>query len=263
MTHGSLFSGIGGFDLAAQWMSWENVFHCEWNLFGQRVLKHHFPKSISYEDITQTDFTIHRGRIDILTGGFPCQPFSSAGQRKGTEDERYLWGEMLRAIREIQPRWVVGENVLGIVNWNGGMVFEQVCADLEVEGYEVQPYILPASGKGAPHQRQRVWFIAHAKRSRLEHGVITRNILCTKNEAQKKGSASSDDLAADDNDIRWKDCPTQSAICSGDDGISRELDGITFPQWRKESVKAYGNAIVPQVALEIFKAIQAYENLLE
>lgn len=120
MTHASLFSGIGGFDLAADWMGWENLFHCEWNPFGQQVLKHHFPKSISYNDITKTDFTIHRGQVDILSGGFPCQPYSTAGLRKGKEDERHLWPAMLRAIREIEPSWVVGENVRGLVSWGGG-----------------------------------------------------------------------------------------------------------------------------------------------
>ena len=259
MTHGSLFSGIGGFDLAAQWMGWENVFHCEWNPFGQRVLKYHFPKSISYEDITKTDFTVHRGRIDLLSGGFPCQPFSSAGLRKGTEDERYLWGEMLIAIREIRPRWVVGENVLGIVNWKEGMVFEQVCSDLEVEGYKVQPYLLPASGKGAPHQRLRVWFVAYSERAGLEHWFASSNLLCSKIKAQKKWSAFTNDPTAIDNAIGWEQFPTQSKVCSGNDGIPRELDGITFSKWRKESIMAYGNAIVPNVAFEIFKTIQAYE----
>jgi len=119
MKHGSLFSGIGGFDLAVEWMGWDNIFHCEWNPFSQKVLKHHFPNSKSYNDITKTDFTIHRGTIDILTGGFPCQPYSLAGKRKGKEDERHLWPEMLRAIREIQPSWVVGENVFGLINWGG------------------------------------------------------------------------------------------------------------------------------------------------
>jgi DNA (cytosine-5)-methyltransferase 1 len=99
MTHGSLFSGIGGFDLAAEWMGWENIFHCEWNPFGQKVLKHYWPKSISYNDITQTDFSIHRGKIDILTGGFPCQPYSTAGKRLGKADERHLFPEMLRCIK--------------------------------------------------------------------------------------------------------------------------------------------------------------------
>lgn len=120
MTHASLFSGIGGFDLAAEWMGWENIFHCEWNPFGQKVLAHHFPNSKSYNDITKTDFTIHEGTIDVLSGGFPCQPYSSAGKRLGKEDERHLFPEMLRTIKEVKPTWVVGENVLGIVNWGGG-----------------------------------------------------------------------------------------------------------------------------------------------
>lgn len=101
ITHASLFSGIGGAELAASWMGWENVFHCEINPFCRRVLEYWFPNSTSYEDITKTDFTPWRGRIDILTGGFPCQPFSLAGSRKGAEDDRYLWPHMLRAVREI------------------------------------------------------------------------------------------------------------------------------------------------------------------
>ena len=122
MTHGSLFSGIGGFDLAAQWLGWENIFHCEINPFCQIVLKYHFPNSIQHHDITKTDFTIYRGRIDVLTGGFPCQPFSVAGKQLGTEDDRHLWPEMLRVIREVAPEWIVGENVRGLVNWSGGLV---------------------------------------------------------------------------------------------------------------------------------------------
>ena len=91
MRHGSLFSGIGGFDLASEWMGWENVFHCEWNEFGKKVLKYYWPKAISYDDITKADFTIHRGKIDVLTGGFPCQPYSTAGKILGKEDDRHLW----------------------------------------------------------------------------------------------------------------------------------------------------------------------------
>ena len=163
MTHGSLFSGIGGFDLAAEWMGWENVFHCEWNPFGQKVLHHYWPNAISYHDITKTDFAIHRGAIEILTGGFPCQPYSMAGKRLGKEDERHLWPEMLRAIREIQPRWIVGENVLGLVNWSDGLVFHEVQTDLEAEGYEVLPFVLPACAVNAPHRRDRVWFVAYFK----------------------------------------------------------------------------------------------------
>jgi len=168
MTHGSLFSGIGGFDLAAEWAGWENIFHCEINTFGRRVFKYYWPNSISYDDITKTDFTIHRGTIDVLTGGFPCQPFSLAGKRLGTADHRNLWPEYHRVIREIQPTWVVGENVPGLLNWSGGLVFEQVQADLENEGYEVWPVILPACGVNAPHRRDRVWFVAYNSNARIE-----------------------------------------------------------------------------------------------
>lgn len=126
MRHGSLFSGIGGFDLAAEWMGWENVFHCEWNEFGQKILKHHFPEADSYSDICKTDFRKYEGTIEIISGGFPCQPFSKVGKRKGAEDERYLWHEMLRAVQEIKPQFVIAENVYGITNIDGGMVFEHL-----------------------------------------------------------------------------------------------------------------------------------------
>ena len=168
MTHGSLFSGIGGFDLAAAWAGWTNVFNCEIDPFCRRVLKYHFPESEQYEDIRTTDFTVWRDCIDVLTGGFPCQPFSLAGKRKGTADDRYLWPAMLGVVRTVRPRWVVGENVLGIVNWSQGMVFEQVCADLEAAGYEVQAYLIPAAGVGAPHLRYRTWFVAHRGDARAE-----------------------------------------------------------------------------------------------
>ena len=295
MRHGSLFSGIGGFDLAAEWMGWENIFHCEWNPFGQRVLKHHFPKSISYEDITKTDFSIHRGTIDILTGGFPCQPYSTAGKRLGKNDERHLFPEMLRAIREIKPRWVVGENVRGLVSWNGGLVFDEVQADLEAEGYEVQPFLLPAAGVNAPHKRDRIWFVAYSNGQRgsgefryvsEENGEISK----WNEDSKLSNSSQSNASNANGNGIqrqpthtrtgeeirqggkdfkkignewdigRWETFPTKPPVCGGDDGLPRELDGITFPKWRNESIKAYGNAIVPQVALQIFKAIKEYEK---
>jgi len=163
--HRSLFSGIGGFDLAAGWMGWDNVFHCELSAFCKQVLSYYYPKAKSYGNIKETDFRPHRSSIDILTGGFPCQPFSVAGKRQGTADERHLWPDMLRAIREIRPQWIVGENVRGIISWNGGVVFEQVQAELETEGYQVQPYVLPAAGLGAPQRRERVWFIAYSGRN--------------------------------------------------------------------------------------------------
>jgi DNA (cytosine-5)-methyltransferase 1 len=375
MKHIGLFEGIGGFSLAARWAGWETVAWCEWNEFGQTVLKHHFPVAEGFGDITKTDFTKYANTIDIVTGGFPCQPYSVAGKRKGKDDERHLWPEMLRAIREIKPRWVVGENVLGLVNWNGGLVFDEVQADLEAQGYEVQPYILPACAKNAPHRRDRVWFVAYKNTNGngrgSEFGKEKSNIgqfgnigtgdnervstndgetwaatypNCRRNDTAKraKGSVweyadkeqqrnrgtmqinglSNERTFADTNSLRftngrkqsisiterefsgsnikgnvtntssggiqghggeseeqqlpttelntdnskhiggveWRLFPTQPPICGRNDGISERLDTITFSKWRKESIKAYGNAIVPQVAFEIYKAIIQYEN---
>ena len=160
MNHGSLFSGIGGFDLAAEWMGWDNKFHCDINPFSRKLCSFYWPKAESYDNIKTTDFTIWRGKIDVLSGGFPCQPFSHAGKRMGKEGERHLWPQMLRAIREIRPKYVVGENVRGILSWSDGLVLEEVYADLEGEGYEIQTIVLPASGINAPHRRDRVWIIA-------------------------------------------------------------------------------------------------------
>jgi DNA (cytosine-5)-methyltransferase 1 len=361
MTHGSLFSGIGGFDLAAEWMGWENKFHCEWNEFGQRVLHHYWPNAELFTDITKSDFTKYANTIDVLTGGFPCQPYSSAGKRLGKEDERHLWPEMCRAIREIAPRYVVGENVRGLTNWNGGLVFDEVCADLENIGYQVAPFIIPASAVNAPHQRERIWFVAYANYSGTDNGMRDKRAWKKKDNQRERQSfiehrANGIDGNATDSDsngfnqcdcehekhsgetgfdafndvnknderwdvanssspqsqsvseskpkwnrqngktriiantdeerlqcarestelggIRlsqcdtqnyksnWKNFPTQSPVCSGDDGLPTELDGITFSKWRNESIKAYGNAIVPQVVYQIFKSIEAYERTL-
>jgi len=324
MRHGSLFSGIGGFDLAAEWMGWENVFHCEWMEFPRKVLDYYFPNADSHIDICKTDFKKYANTIDILTGGFPCQPFSMAGKRKGKDDERYLWGEMLRAIQEIKPKYVIAENVFGITNIDGGLVFEQVCLDLETEGYEVQPFIIPAAAKNAPHRRDRCWFIAqNTMFNRCVHGeskqetteVWQQRNTCTRSserihlsernatdtdsnglnkcdsnneinsseggqyalsnisksndngdsaktkkprlEGMRREDRGYTELCRGHNGLQnWQKFPTQSPVCSGDDGLSTKLDGITFSKWRAESIKGYGNAIVPQVALELFKIIE-------
>lgn len=313
MTHASLFSGIGGFDLAAEWMGWTNVLNCEIDEFCRMVLKYHFPNAKQYADIRTTDFTVWRGRIDILTGGFPCQPFSVAGKRKGTDDDRYLWPEMLRAIREIRPRWVVGENVYGLVNWSGGMVLEQVCADLENEGYEVQPFVIPACAVNAPHRRDRVWIIAYRtdegaqnirerpKSTDADHDVADTDghrfgKRANKQEsfAQRQGAADSraygpqrdaanayghrfgkrynvhiaTEKGSKSHEIRrhsyirnpFGRFPTESPIRGGNDGISERLDGITISAWCRKSIKAYGNAVVPQLVKVIFEAIEEYEK---
>lgn len=192
MNHASLFSGIGGAEVAASKMGWQNLFHCEIQEFPRKVLDYWFPNSESYEDITKTDFRKWKGKVDVLTGGFPCQPFSVAGKRKGADDNRYLWPQMLRAIRQIQPTWVVGENVAGIKTMvepgqeikmgrtdnlfeenylyreESRFTLDKICADLETEGYSVQPIVIPACAIGAPHRRDRVWIIAHRSDPRAE-----------------------------------------------------------------------------------------------
>ena len=434
MKHGSLFSGIGGFDLAAEWMGWENIFHCEIAEFPRQILKYHFPNSICYEDIKKTDFRKHRGEVDIISGGFPCQPYSNAGKRRGKEDDRHLWPEMLRVIREVQPRFVVGENVAGLLSWNNGMVFHEIITDLENEGYETQAFVIPACATNAPHRRDRIFFIAHSNSNGFEQqrrydgsgkndersntsfkwssnseninnansskfikkqsefnrriskqtngetkefaitnrickldkkfdeckeiecrnkckinnsrtlvqkgqsrvqlseyigmefdktnlsskstnghtddknginrmeritthtdgteqgnnigenigekgeirwgeesnvlGELRGNGIITDPESQRAWQQSSENRGWEDrrfdNDgeegnvadtfkkkynrkqFNWEQFPTQSPVCSGDDGISNRLDGITFPKWRNESIKGYGNAVVPR-----------------
>lgn len=428
--HLGLFEGIGGFSLAARWMSWETVAWCEWDKNCQRVLKYHFPNAIPHDDITKTDFTRYAGQIDILTGGFPCQPFSTAGKRLGSADDRHLWPETLRAIKEISPGVCVFENVFGLTS-----ILEQACEtdveikavqlfsqgdnsqevgerirevkqrtisiiinDLQEAGYNLpetstgEPVVLcvPACAVDAPHRRDRVWFVAYSnkgrnKESKLQHtGVytgsgwhneqITQNpdeirrdseqpesqpgerqkwqfgagndvwvsdaanaketrgeTLRIRNEAAQSvngvfgcngpaSNASKKQLkdgakinrgwpdeaengtglydrasrlgdnwpASNANKIErperwmhpdrpgeaerhtgtrdsrdswptWQHFPTQSPVCSRNDGVPGGLDGITFSKWREFSIGAYGNAIVPQVAYQIFKAVEQWE----
>ena len=410
-------------------MGWQNLFHCEIQEFPRKVLQYWFPNSESYEDITKTDFTKWHGKVDVLTGGFPCQPFSLAGRRKGADDNRYLWPQMLRAIRQIHPTWVVGENVNGIKTMvescqvtqmgRSDYLFEEnhlyreesrftldkICADLEAEGYSVQPLVIPACAIGAPHRRDRVWIIAHrsdpraetvqqegqdgicsarpsthtqcdghspqghgnqrarAKKSKkrknrpqsrsrrhgsgktstytlqhrrhevhqdhqsqfpdgarsnslggqwsssysygnggktLQPSEGTERTGCKRDVQPKERSTSPEctdrlsrlqrhdahaiserlegmyqscgeeserkcvwrDFARHCEEGHWKHFPTQSPVCRGNDGIPFDVDSLTisFPKWRQESIKAYGNAWVPQVAYEIFRAIEAEEK---
>ena len=442
--HASLFSGIGAPELAALWLGWQNVFHCEINEFCNTILNYWFPNSINYENIKTTNFSQWQGKIDILTGGFPCQPFSSAGQRLGADDDRYLWPEMLRVIRQIQPTFVIGENVAGILSMvqpseevkvesttslfdenddiykkEQQFVVETVCSDLEREGYSVQPFVIPACAVGAPHQRDRVWFVARRDvptptADTLHEGVLRgpsvdesegkTQRLQERHEIQQSAESSSllrhtphalsggdttqqahqgtegegreDDeqqsqrrattqrsdglhqlsrhtadpeclrgnemghdiqpqqsdggwthgngcqwnaadtvrpglqekgrelqaervardvpqmrLAADsecerrdavyDDDGQpqgspqeecsteqlggadcpqdwWRDFPTVSPICRGNDGLPFDISHLTIPftRWRQESIKALGNSMVPQVVLELFRAIE-------
>jgi len=344
MIHISLFSGIGGFELAAEWMGWKNYVSCDINEFGNKVRAFYWPQAYHHKDIHTLNYeTINnelskrfgndwRSEDIILTGGFPCQPFSVAGKKLGTEDDRHLWPEMCRLIREIRPRWIVGENVHGLVNWSGGLVFEQVQIDLENEGYEIFPFILLACAVNAPHRRDRVWFVAYSKNNgrctkfkqwkenyTTEWSIqkckkngwndvwaipqrFTKRKFITNTEGKQSerfelrekyqtcrpkqgefGGSYSEGVTTDSTSIRrdendrirnresnefnkinsirnWQDFPTQSPVCDGDDGLSARLDGITFSKWRQESIKAGGNAIVPQVAYQIFKTINLYSK---
>lgn len=396
MRHASLFNGIGGFQLAAAWMGWENVMSCEIDDWCNKVTKYHFPDCLQHGDIKQTDFTIYRGKIDILTGGFPCQPFSVAGQQLGKEDDRYLFPELKRAIRECQPSVIVLENVAGLISilepariadlesqavqfYNREhllfkvepkkrtkieltlkvvqeRVVAEVIKEIEAEGYILprtkkgEPIILciPAAAVNAPHGRDRIWFVAYSSDARTEtmcrqkintykpnvasnpksrfgrsicrheahqrgesqkynehsndgnsgssshadnygsHGTENGQSMGKRNDGNAPGAietgeperytVSSSGIAANPACVGqrcesdwyreprqpneesqrddWQNFPTQSPVCSGDDGFPGGLDGITFSKWRQESIKAYGNAIVPQVAYEIFKAIE-------
>lgn len=261
--HGSLFTGIGGFDLAAQWMGWNNVFQVEIDQFCQKVLTKNFPNVERYKDIKEFDGTKYRGAVDIISGGFPCQPFSQSGKRKGTADDRYLWPEMLRIIGEVQPGWVVGENVRGITNWSKGLVFDQVQADLEAQGYQVLPFLLPACAVNAPHRRDRLWFISYSKSNGNNRIGQLRDSEWTCNKEEDR-TVLKVQAITNSNCNGLKECwpkwftsreLTQDYGLTSEPGICRGDDG--FP-YRVDRLKALGNAIVPQVALQIFKAINLH-----
>lgn len=304
MKHLDLFSGIGGFALAVDTV-WdeeqnEHIF-CDNEPFAQAVLNKHWPNARIFKDVrTLTNATV-KGvgevaeqrienethidpdwRPDILTGGFPCQPFSAAGLRKGTEDDRHLWPEMFRIIRETAPRWVVGENVRGFVTWNDGMVLEQVCTDLESIGYEVWPFIIPAVAVNAPHRRDRVWIVGHSRSEGLQrnqqqgthragvgereertYGTVTEHDndvadtrrerwseRTNKNLEPKRKEPEPANNSHGDWDANWFEVATR--LCRMDDGVPKRLD-------RNQRLKALGNAIVPQVAIEIMRGIKTCE----
>lgn len=380
----TLCSGIGAPEVAASWMGWEHAMTCEVDEFCRKVLQYHYPEAYHHGDIKTLTKEIIEYELSerfgtdwrhggtILVAGFPCQPFSLAGKRGGTEDYRYLWPEVLRVIEEIRPSWFIGENVAGMLSMvlpgdeiNVGnytdttgesyekvevheqSVVDRICIDLESVGYSVIPVVVPACAVGAPHRRERIWFLASDTDSNrwgirkneqkyfeeseqspnvgfgCPDGIIadcsnTRTESVFKGREDKIckiGSIANADLVrrrkvheedqqekpdgdgvdgygnewfvADPvgkllergvsrKEIRreierisiefygsqsyWKDFPTQSPVCGGDDGVSFRLSGITFPWWRKESIKALGNSMVPQVLYEFFRIIDEIEN---
>lgn len=280
MRHLDLFSGVGGFAYAASkvWPDWRLEAFCEIEPFCQAVLRKNFGEEVLiYDDIRQLTAHAHAIRlqkqggeqqavgagqffqVDLLTGGFPCQPFSVAGKRKGKEDERYLWGEMFRVIQEFKPRWVLGENVAGIVN----LAFDTVLADLESEGYETQPIIIPACAVNAPHRRDRVWFIAHTT------SVGHRRWVCS--DREQKRVVQSGELQRCS---LWREnerCFEQSwlevaaELCGMDDGFPAGMDGfkLSKAKHREHRIKSLGNAIVPEIARVIFEGMKQTDNMME
>ncbi|WP_027360242.1 DNA (cytosine-5-)-methyltransferase [Desulforegula conservatrix] len=294
MRHLDLFSGIGGFALAASW-AWPDhkiVSFCEIDPFCQKVLKKHWPDVPVHTDI-KTLKGDSFGSVDLISGGFPCQPYSVAGKQRGSEDDRALWPEMLRIIKEAKPRWVIGENVAGLIK----MELDQVLSDLESIGYETQAFVIPACAVNAPHRRDRVWIIGHsdcnrksdgpfnAKKMAVVQSIVTNSPMCRWDERastisgedkKTKGKIRGCNCHADNanpNSSRfekfntptiaerqglstrfsvdaWTNWPTQSPVCGRDDGISNRVDRL----------KSLGNAIVPQVAVQIMQAIKDMET---
>ena len=242
MTHLGLFEGIGGFSLAARWAGWETIAWCEWSEFCQKVLNYHFPNAIGHGDITTTDFTEYAGRIDVLTGGFPCQPFSNSGKQLGEQDERYLFEHMLRAIREVKPRWIVAENVYSLASPKFAKLFDTILASLENEGYEVQSYIIPATTVQAEHERNRVWIVANSGSNGFKG---QRNVL-GQLQPTPIGNRETSRFV---NFIQRHSMPF---VCSSHDGLSRKLAEC--------ALHGAGNAIVPQVAYQIFQSINQFQS---
>ena len=296
-THLSLFSGIGGLDLAAEWAGFESVGQCEFADYPTKILEQHWPDVPRWRDIrtlTGADFYERTGlrTVDIISGGFPCQPFSTAGKQRGEEDDRYLWPEMVRVIAELRPTWVVGENVAGIIN----MALDKVLSDLEGQGYTTRTFLIPACGVNAPHQRYRTAIVAHAQ------GYNQRGLPIGKEQEVTGFSGSSEDVSNPNRPGLQRERAKQQT--EGPAGDSKNVSdtgskgfqvgtGKKMPeeqdterynrrrgepdgtrQWavepnvgrvahgipnRVDRIKCLGNAVVPQQFYPIFKAIVEIE----
>ncbi|MGB9592295.1 MAG: DNA cytosine methyltransferase [Candidatus Kryptoniota bacterium] len=248
LSHGSLFSGIGGFDLAAKWMGWKNIFQVEKDKWCRKVLAKNFPETKRFEDIKDFNGHEYHNRIDVISGGFPCQPFSVAGKRKGKDDNRYLWEEMLRVVTTIKPTYVVCENVIGIIS----LALDQVLSDLEANGYTTESFVIPACAKNAWHVRDRVWVVAYAKLSgffeRDQNERFSPNSYNIGCEEQRKSITEESEVTSTKCSNWWETEPE----------LGRVVDGLPY---RVDRLKGLGNSIVPQIAYEIFHAIDQIEQL--
>ena len=277
LKHLDLFSGIGGFALGLESTGgFETVGFCDNEPFAQKVLKKHWPDVPIYEDVRDVGVeTIGYRGVDIITGGFPCQSISVAGLQKATEDNRWLWPEMFRIIKEIHPTYVIGENVRNLISIHEGVVFEQVCTDLEGEGYEVQTYVLPASAVNAPHQRYRCWIVADTQSFRSgskdeyekSHQPHKKNRVSS--QFRRKGSIGGKQNVANSDNARWEKQwwqesaqeEQQTTQCrswwSVEPSVGRVAHGIPN---RVDRLKGLGNAVVPQIPAVLGRAILEVHN---
>lgn len=300
LTHGSLFSGIGGFDLAAAWAGIPTLWQVERDLFCRMVLKKHFPETKQYEEIKGLTGL---QPVSIISGGFPCQPFSLAGNKRGKEDDRYLWVEMFHVIKEVRPRWCIVENVPGIIS----VALDDCIAALESEGYSVGTVILPACSQNAPHRRDRVFIIANISDTGIDATRSAQSRNCQRESADfRERTTLGNDAGNGGEDVgnatrfgrnessaegaTERQCEITAGV-SGGAGIfcNAESHGSQEPTnwveqgkrstgadwWQSEPavgrvvarvpnrvdrLKSLGNAVVPQVAFRIFEAIKEIEN---
>jgi DNA (cytosine-5)-methyltransferase 1 len=266
LTHLDLFSGIGGFALAARWAGLETIGFSEIDPYACRVLEKNFPGVPNYGDIHKITAGLIDGSPFLLTGGFPCQPYSVAGKRRGAADDRHLWPEMARLIAEVRPRWILGENVPGIVQ----MELDAVLSGLESVGYAVWPVVVPACAVDAIHRRDRVWVVAHTMPARQwrESWAEEMEEVALSNPVGLRGSQ----WMARSNRDEKRDTGKSYNDCSERDGErERAVVGTWFPEPelgrmvhgipnRVDRLRGLGNAIVPQVAYELIRMILMAER---
>lgn len=259
LNHFSLFSGIGGIDIAAEWAGFTTVGQCELADYPYQVLCKHWPNVPKWRDIRNVTAESVKAagikRVDLISGGFPCQPFSVAGKRRGKEDDRYLWPEMLRVISELRPTWVLGENVANFAN----MGLDISISDLENEGYEVQSFIIPACAVKAPHERKRIFIVAHADSLRVERPWSEQQAAGVGGEGKDVPIASGQGLAIGQGQAgpRVHPAASRSDWWAVEPNVGRVANGVPF---RVDRIKCLGNTVVPAQVYPILKSIAEIEK---
>ena len=284
MNHLDLFSGIGGFSLALEKVGFKTIAFCERDKYCRLLLQKHWKGVKIYDDIKKMGTKDIKEPVDILTGGFPCQPYSVAGKQKGTNDDRYLWPEMFRVIKEVKPTFIIAENVRGLINIQDGMVFETVCSDLESEGFEIQTFIIPAAGVGAPHKRERVWIVGYSKHngsltskierrdnkindraeegenttlqpertSRSGNNVTMENSGCELYERSSIRGKDEDETRKEITNQHQRSSSTSWRSWEFEPDVGRVANGVPG---RAHRLRGLGNAIIPKIAEEIGRSI--------